>query len=196
MKKVIFITVMLLTGLSAMAQTGSGFGIKAGLNYNANGDYFESAGDVARDPDRNVGYHVGIFGKVGLAKIYVRPELIYTKTKSDYNGDDFDMSKLDAPILLGVKVIGPLHVFAGPSFQYILDTEYDGITIDDVENDFTVGLNIGAGLNLGKLGIDLRYERGFSDNEATFINTNITTVGTSRIDTRPDQIILSLSLKI
>ncbi|MBQ4916249.1 PorT family protein [Maribacter sp. MMG018] len=196
MKKVIFLTVMLLTGLSTMAQSESGFGIKAGLNYNANGDYFESAGDVARDPDRNVGYHFGIFGKVGVAKIYVRPELVYTKTKSDYNGDDFDMSKLDAPILLGVKVVGPLHVFAGPSFQYILDTEYDGITIDDVENDFTVGMNIGAGVNLGKLGIDLRYERGFSDNEATFINTNITTVGPSRIDTRPDQLILSLSLKI
>jgi hypothetical protein len=93
-------------------------------------------------------------------------------------------------------VIGPIHVFAGPAFQYILDTEYDGITISDVRNDFTVGLNLGAGINLGMLGIDLRYERGFSDNEATFINRNITTVPTSRVDTRPDQLILSFSLKL
>lgn len=196
MKKTLLFTAIVLFGLSLTAQSDSGFGIKGGLNYNANGDYFESVGDAARNPDRNIGYHLGIFGKVGLSRIYFRPELVYTKTKSDYNGSDFDMSKLDAPLLLGVKVVGPLHLFAGPSLQYILNTEFDGITIDDIDNEFTVGLNIGAGVNLGKLGIDVRYERGFSDNEATFINTNITNVGPSRIDTRPDQLIVSLSLKI
>ncbi|WP_300027901.1 porin family protein [uncultured Maribacter sp.] len=194
MKKTILAAFMALYGFYGMAQGDSGFGIKGGLNYNANGDYFESAGDAARNPDRNVGYHVGIFGKFGASKVYVRPELMYTKTKSDYDGSDFDMSKLDAPVLLGINLVGPLHVFAGPSFQYILETEFDGVTIDDVENDFSVGMNIGAGVNLGKLGIDLRYERGFNDNEASFINTNITNLGPSRIDTRPDQLILSLSL--
>ena len=194
MKKTILAAFMALYGFYGMAQGDSGFGIKGGLNYNANGDYFESAGDAARNPDRNVGYHVGIFGKFGASKVYVRPELMYTKTKSDYDGSDFDMSKLDAPVLLGINLIGPLHVFAGPSFQYILETEFDGVTIDDVENDFSVGMNIGAGVNLGKLGIDLRYERGFNDNEASFINTNNTNLGPSRIDTRPDQLILSLSL--
>ena len=196
MKKTILVTVMALSGLYGVAQSDSGFGIKAGLNYSANGDYIESAGDAARNPDRNIGYHIGAFGKVELSKIYIRPEIVYTKTKSDYDGDDFDMSKLDVPVLVGVNIVGPLHVFAGPAFQYILNTEFDGITIDDVESDFTVGMNIGAGVNLGKLGIDLRYERGFSNNEATFINTNITEVGPSRIDTRPDQLILSLSLAL
>ena len=185
-KKTLLVAVFALVGTAAFAQTGSGFGIKGGLNYNANGDYFESTGDAAKNPDRNVGYHLGIFGKLGN-RVYLRPELVYTKTKSDYDGDEFTMSKLDAPILVGVKIIGPLHVFAGPAFQYILNTEFDGISIDSVENDFTVGLNIGAGVNLGKFGIDLRYERGFSDNEAEFINTNITTIPPSRVDTRPDQ---------
>lgn len=196
MKKTILVAFMALSGFYGVAQSDSGFGIKGGLNYNANGDYFESVGDAAKNPDRNVGYHVGIFGKFGASKVYVRPELVYTKTKSDYDGADFDMSKLDVPVLLGINLIGPLHVFAGPSFQYILDTEFDGVTIDDVENDFSVGMNIGAGVNLGKLGIDLRYERGFSDNEATFVNTNNTNLGASRIDTRPDQLILSLSLAL
>ena len=180
---------------TASSQAGPGFGIKGGLNYNANGNYFESAEQAAQDPDRNVGYHLGVWGKLGN-RIYVRPELVYTRTSSDYDGDDFKMSKLDVPVLVGIKVIGPLHVFAGPAFQVILDQEFDGISIDDVENDFTVGVNLGAGVNLGKLGIDLRYERGLSDNEASFINTNITTLNNSRIDTRPDQLILSLSLKL
>ncbi|RRQ47465.1 PorT family protein [Maribacter algicola] len=195
MKKTLFLTVMLLTGLTAMAQSGSGFGIKGGLNYAGNGNYFDSTRDAFENPDKNLGYHLGIFGKLG-GKIYVRPELVYTKISSTYENDDFKMSKLDAPVLLGINVIGPLHVFAGPSFQYILDTEFDGVTLGNVENDFTVGLNIGAGVNLGKLGIDLRYERGFSENEVNFINTTGGIPTGDRIDTRPDQLILSLSLKI
>lgn len=190
----LLVTVVAFFGMTAFAQTGSGFGIKGGLNYSANGDYFESAGEAARDPDRNIGFHIGLFGKMGN-RLYFRPELMYTKTKSDYNGDKFDLSKLDAPMLVGLKVIGPLNVFAGPAFQYILDSEFEGIGINDIENDFSVGLHIGAGVNLGKLGVDLRYERGFSENEAKFVNTNITTLPDSRVDTRPDQLILSLSVK-
>lgn len=181
--------------MTSVAQNGSGFGIKAGLNYNANGDYFEAIGDNAQNPDRNIGYHLGVFGKIG-DKLYFRPELVYTLTKSDYDSDHFTMKKIDAPLLVGVKVFGPLTVFGGPSLQYILDTDFDGININDVNDDFTVGLNFGIGLNFNKIGIDLRYERGFSDNEATFINNNLGNGVVSRIDTRPDQLILSLSLKL
>lgn len=190
----LLVAVFAFFSTTALAQSGSGFGITGGLNYGANGNYFESAEAAAKDPDRNVGYHIGIFGKIGN-RFFFRPELVYTKTKSDYEGDKFDLSKLDAPMLVGVKVIGPLNVFAGPAFQYILDSEFEGIGINDIDNDFSVGLHIGAGVNLGKLGIDLRYERGFSENEAKFINTNIAALPNSRVDTRPDQLILSLSVK-
>ncbi|CAM4421230.1 porin family protein [Zobellia roscoffensis] len=197
MKKTLLTAVFALVSIAAFSQNDLvKVGVKAGLNYGANGDYFESIGDAARDPDRNMGYHLGLFGKVGLSRIYFRPELMYTKTKSDYDGDKFDISKLDMPLLIGAKIIGPLHVFAGPSFQYILDTEFDGISIDDIENDFSVGANIGAGVDLGKLGIDIRYERGFNSNEATFIRSNITNLGPSRVDARPDQLIVSLSLTL
>ncbi|MEY8019843.1 outer membrane beta-barrel protein [Muriicola sp. SD30] len=195
MKKTLLTVAIAALSAFSYAQVDSKFGVKAGLNYNANGDYFESAGEAARNPDRNVGYHIGFFGQVG-SRVYIRPELVYTSISSEYDNDDFKMQKLDLPLLIGTKIIGPLHVFGGPAFQYILDTEYDGITISDVRNDFTIGLNLGAGINLGKLGIDLRYERGFSDNEASFINTNVTTVPQSRIDTRPDQLILSFSLAL
>lgn len=195
MKRMLLFGFLCAFAWTASSQAGPGFGIKGGLNYNANGNYFESAEQAAQDPDRNVGFHLGVWGKLGN-RIYLRPELVYTRTSSDYDGDDFKMSKLDVPVLLGIKVIGPLHVFAGPAFQVILNTEFDGISIDDVENDFTVGVNLGAGVNLGKLGIDLRYERGLSGNEANFINSNITQLSDSRIDTRPDQLILSLSLKL
>ncbi len=193
MKKLSCLLVLLTTTLQfTIAQSGSGFGIKAGLNYNANGDYVDSFNSNIENPDRNIGYHFGIFGKLGN-KVYFKPELVYTKTKSDYDSGDFDMQKLDAPLLVGIKVLGPVSVFAGPSLQYIIDSEFENIDIDDVENDFSVGLNFGIGLNIDKLGIDLRYERGFSDNEATFLNNNNININ-NRLDTRPDQLILSLSL--
>ena len=195
MKKLLLTVVFITSYAITFAQAGSGFGIKAGLNYNANGDYLESAQAVAEDPDRNVGFHIGVFYKLGK-KIYFRPELMYTKTKSEYPDGDFDLSKLDVPALVGFKIIGPLHFLIGPDFQYILDTDFDGISIDDIENDFTVGIHLGVGVNLGILGVDLRYERGLSKNEATFINTNVISLPESRIDTRSDQIILSLSVKI
>ncbi|MDG1729223.1 MAG: porin family protein [Algibacter sp.] len=174
-----------------MAQTAQGIGFKAGLNYNANGDYFDSIEMNSKNPERNTGYHIGLFGKIG-DKVYFRPEIVYTSTKSDYDDDTFKLQKLDAPLLVGIKVLGPISVFGGPSLQYILDSEFDGIAINKVEDDFSVGLNFGIGLNFKKLGIDLRYERGFSDNEATFIGNN--GISTDRLDTRPDQLILSLSL--
>tara|TARA_R110002033_G_scaffold37096_2_gene75873 strand:- start:11678 stop:12301 length:624 start_codon:yes stop_codon:yes gene_type:complete len=191
-KSVISTALLLFIGFSLSAQNKSSFGFKGGLNYGANGDYFDSVNLNSSNPDQNIGYHVGIFGKIGN-KIYLRPEIVYTVTKSDYNNNDFNIKKIDVPVLVGIKVLGPLSVFAGPSAQYILDTDFHGIDIDNVQEDFTVGLNFGIGLNFNKIGIDLRYERGFGENEASFIENNITTIN-SRIDTRPEQLILSLSI--
>ncbi len=186
----LFMLLIALASTATYAQTTSGFGFKAGLNYNANGNYFESVSNNAENPDRNIGFHFGLFGKFG-SDLYVKPELVYTSTKSDYTSNDFKMQKIDAPILVGIKVLGPISVFGGPSFQYILDSEFDGISINDIDNDLSVGLNFGIGLNLNKIGIDVRYERGFSNNEANFLENN--NISTSRLDTRPDQLILSLS---
>ncbi|WP_027138908.1 outer membrane beta-barrel protein [Gaetbulibacter saemankumensis] len=192
MKNLFLLCAAFLISATIYAQSSNGFGFKFGVNYNANGDYFESIEMNAKSPKRNVGYNLGFFYKTG-EQVYFKPELLFTRTKADYDNDSFVMKKLDMPLLVGVKVVGPLNVFAGPALQYILDTEFDGITLNDVEKDFTVGLNFGIGFSLNKLGIDLRYERGFTENEVTFINSNIISTE-SRIDTRPDQLILSLSL--
>ena len=189
---ILAITLIIPTATMAQSQMITGMGIKVGLNYNANGNYFESINTNADNPDRNIGYHIGLFGKIGNSRLYFKPELVYTSTKSDYTDDSFKMQKIDAPLLVGTRIIGPFSVFGGPSLQYILDSEFDGISIDNIKNEFSVGLNFGIGFNLKKIGIDLRYERGFSKNEASFLNNN--NVDTSRLDTRPNQLILGLSV--
>lgn len=183
----------MISCIALNAQNEGGFGIKGGLNYSGNGDFFNSISSNSEDPGNNIGYHVGIFGKIGN-KVYLRPELVYTKIKSDYDSGDLDITKLDLPILVGLKVVGPLHIFAGPSLQYLLNTEFEGISVDDIENDFSIGFNFGIGLSFNSIGIDLRYERGFNENEGTFLDNNLGIGG--RIDTRPEQLILSLSVKL
>ncbi|WP_274476350.1 outer membrane beta-barrel protein [Mangrovimonas aestuarii] len=195
MKKNSIITMLLLGSAAAsFAQNGSGFGLKGGLNYAANGDYFESVNNNALNPERNLGYHIGVFGKLKGDSFFFKPELVFTQTKSDYDNNDFVIQKLDAPLLVGLNVVGSLNFFAGPSFQYIIDSDFSGITVNNIEHDFTVSLNFGIGIDLKKLGIDLRYERGFKKNEVTFINQNNISNKVSLIDARTDQLILSLSL--
>ncbi|MEC7263547.1 MAG: outer membrane beta-barrel protein [Bacteroidota bacterium] len=203
MKKTLLVAALALMGATAFAQSGSGFGIKAGLSYNKNGDLISSVGDGGQDivegAEGKAGYHFGFWGKLDFPKIYLRPELVYSKTKSSYEVDgdsqDYDISKLDMPVLLGYKLIGPLHIFAGPAFQYTLKNDLGDLEVEDVKNDFTVGLNAGVGVNLGNIGLDVRYERGFSENEAEFIGNNVTDIS-GRVDSRPSQVIFALSLKL
>jgi len=194
MKNVLLVAFM-LTAAIGFSQSGSGFGIKGGLNYGSTGDFENEIANNVEDPDSKIGYHLGVFAKADLGPLYIRPEVIYTKLSSEYSVGDFEVTKLDVPILVGVNIIGPLHVFAGPSLQYILDTDFETNNVDfdlgDAQDDFTVGAQFGVGLNLGSLGIDLRYERGFNENEAEFSGLN-----NSRIDTRPEQLIIALSLSL
>ncbi len=203
MKKPIIIVALTLFGLTTVAQKDSGFGIKGGLNYNQNGDLLASVGDAASDiiagSSGKVGYHLGVFSKIELAKIYIRPEAIYTRTTSSYDiggtNTDFDIAKIDVPVLFGINLIGPLHIFAGPAFQYLVKTDLKGFSINEAANDFTVGLHAGIGVNLGRLGFDVRYERGFSDNEVGFIGAPVSNIE-GRVDTRPSQLIFGLSVKL
>ncbi|NQX84362.1 MAG: PorT family protein [Flavobacteriaceae bacterium] len=192
MRKLI-ILILLSTYSIAFSQKGSAFGFKGGLNYNSNGDLITSVEATKESPERNIGYHFGVFGKLGNT-IYLRPEIVYTATKSTYDSGDFNLQKLDMPLLLGLKIIGPVSALGGPSLQYILDSEFNNITFKSLENDFSIGMQLGVALSIKKIGIDLRYERGFSKNEALFLNAN--DVDINRLDTRSNQLILGFSFAI
>ncbi|MGB5507693.1 outer membrane beta-barrel protein [Robiginitalea sp.] len=188
--KNIFVTLLMLFGCFAYAQSGgSGFGLKGGLNFSGTGDLkIDQFPDISADS--KLGYHVGVWGRFG-GRAYVRPELVYTQVNSSYDGEDFKMQKLDLPVLFGHRFLKLFHGFVGPSFQYVLKTDLQDIDISDVENEFTVGFQIGGGLNLGKIGIDLRFERGFSPNYVDILGE----VEGVRLDTRPTQWILGVSYK-
>jgi len=192
--KNLFILTIFLFSIIITSNAQINWGIKGGLNYNSNGDLISESENIIVNPDSNTGYHFGVFATTS-GKIFIRPELVFTHTKSIYEANglkaDFKMDKIDLPILVGLKIIGPLNFFIGPSLQYIISTDLENTDLADVEKDITVGGVVGVGVQLGNLGVDIKYERGFSSNEAEFIG--ITAIG--RIDTRPKQIIASVSYK-
>ncbi len=180
------------------------FGIKGGLNYNSE-TIIAVTENVFEGAESKTGYHAGIWlrAKIPVLGIYIRPELIYTNLESsitylppgivaDALQTDFSFQKIDIPVLFGKKFLGIGNVFIGPSFQYVLAQDFDLNDIPEVTGDgFTVGLQIGAGIELGKLGIDVRLERGFNDIESRFLD-DTTSI---EFDTRVNQILIGLSYR-
>lgn len=191
---------MFLTlGLSQISNAQVAFGLKGGVNYNNNGDasFSSTSTDVIDGAESKSGYHAGIWlrAKLPIIGLYVRPEIVFTQVKSEYLfnnlSTDYNFKKIDVPVLLGKKILGFGNVFIGPSFQYILEDEFilSDFTTDEFDK-FSVGVQMGFGVEFGKLGVDVRWERGLSNSEATFIDSNL------NIDNRTNQIIFGLSLRL
>ncbi len=196
------ILILLVSSVSVFGQKAQ-FGIKGGLNYGSTGGLetiTDFADNISIDGDDRVGFHAGLYSQFKFLGIFVQPELVYTQLNTEYSQDgtsaDYNFSKIDIPLLVGLDVVGPLNIKAGPSFQLVLNNDIDGlgIAIEEPENSFTIGYQLGAGLQLGRLGIDLRYEGAFQDNDA-ISDSNVQDFGFI-VDSRPSQWILSLSYQL
>lgn len=196
MKKIILI-VAFVFGASQFTNAQIDFGIKAGINYNNNGEdaFKDATNDIADGASAKTGYHAGIWfrGKLPILGLYLRPEIIYTEVKSEFEvlarTEDYNFKKLDVPVLVGKKILGFANVFVGPSFQYIIEDKIDFSNLSTDEFDkFTVGMQFGAGVEFDNIGIDVRWERGLTNSEAKFANN-------TKIDNRVNQIIFGVSLK-
>ncbi len=170
------------------------FGVKAGVNYDSFGELNPT--DVSLEnfkSDAQTGFHLGIYGNLDLLTFYLRPELQFSQSISSYGkNQSIALNKFEAPVLLGYKILGPLSVFAGPAFQYIVSESGEEITLGELKENFTVGLQLGTRLKLGRFGLGIRFERGFTDNEVIILGNNDVDVS-GKVDTRAKQWILSAS---
>lgn len=181
MKKIILFAAILLTSaVTAMAQLPNfTFGIKAGANYSS----LKTTDDLT-DANSILGYQAGIFTRLGGAGLYLQPELYLGSKGNDFisfedqNGNEVEakgkvrFTTLDVPVLLGTK-FGPnklnFRLMAGPVLSFMVDknttfdSAYDGVSDFDDYKDQALGLQAGAGVDVGNLTVDLRYEAGLSN---------------------------------
>lgn len=185
MKKLLFTLLFFGSILSVNAQFLN-WGVKGGINYNANGDLLVVADDIVSDPlssNQELGYHFGLLAEIKLPLfLYIRPELLYTHTESSYSVDDdgeamLKMDRIDIPVLLGFRVFKIGRFFFGPSFQYIMNTDLSAENINNIKNisydDFNMAAQVGIGLNFGRFGADIRWEAGLLGTEALYEVDNL-----------------------
>ena len=209
MKNLLFALLFFGSILSANAQFLN-WGVKGGINYNANGDLFVVAEDIISDPlssNQELGYHFGLLAEIKLPLfLYIRPELLYTHTESSYSTDEdgeamLKMDRIDIPVLLGFRVFKIGRFFFGPSFQYIMNTDLSAENVDNIKNisydDFNMAAQVGVGLNFGRFGADIRWEAGLLGTEALYEVDDIEFDDTTdvSVDTDNMQFLLSVYWK-
>lgn len=194
------------------------FGIRGGVNFSSLpstqglrlnapeqfSHYFEALEDAY------TGFHFGIFLNINVSQLFLRTELLYTETgRSMVVVSDFDRypdatfqtlyptySHLTLPLILG-RHMGPFKFGAGPVASVLLDNTWSSVYLSDLDKDAffdyretTIGFQIMAGVQLGRLLMDVKYENNLSR-----FGEGITIGGEYfEFHTRPRQFIFSLGL--
>lgn len=169
MKKIFLIlSLALLSGLSANAQ--SGFGIRGGANF------FNFGGDDVSENDytNRTGFHAGIYASIlGGGPISIEPGIYYS-IKGTQNDDAANtravLDYVDVPLLLRLKFGDGFNVFGGPQVSFLVNSKFEGdfagSTVSLNTNNIKetdAGLVFGLGYNLPKgMNIQGSYDYGFT----------------------------------
>ena len=172
-----------LFSMSAFAQTID-FGIKAGAVFNADKGAIKATNNLIDEKGKgSVGYQAGVMLRIKAIGFYVQPELLYTSFKNEYtienNKADITKSRLDLPINVGKTfAMGLVQIQTGPVFSMNFEDNVKGFNLPDAKDrdKISMGWQIGTGVNIKKLNIDLRYEFGISKNTSKYL---LDTAGTN-----------------
>ena len=171
MKKIALLLFLIGLGTSAFSQGLPTFqlGIKGGMNLSK----FKTTNTF--NSDNQAGYYGGVWARIGAAGIHLQPELYLSGKNSKLlaaNGQENSVkfTSLDLPILIGTKIGAAgfgLRLNTGPVFTFMLNEDQNfGQAASSAFNgkfkDTAIAWQFGAGLDIGKLNIDARYESGLS----------------------------------
>jgi hypothetical protein len=164
-KYVLSIAMLMAVAIGAKAQFS--LGVKGGVN-------FSKISTDNLNESTTTGYQAGLFARLGSG-LYLQPELYlgsrggkFETTNNNFSGD-VKFTTLNVPLLLGGRVLGTdklnLRVMAGPIFSYNIDKKQSfADNFNGAYNDFgdykksTLGYQAGAGVDIGAITADLRYE--------------------------------------
>ncbi|HUW06490.1 MAG TPA: porin family protein [Williamwhitmania sp.] len=180
------------------------FGIKAGVSSSRVKFSEIDLGNnlVAKEGNSITGMHFGVVSRVQLLGLFVQPELYFSSTGGDIKIVDIStgvetvrtqkFNKIDIPVLVGWK-FGPARVGIGPVASIVISDkavlkDYTGY--DEQFNKATFGYQVGVGLDIWKIGFDLRYEGSLSK-----LGDGIKVLGQERsFDSRNPQLLASVAL--
>lgn len=176
MKKITLSLLLLCSSFFAFSQVVPSFqlGLKGGLNLSK----FNTSNTFSSD--NRAGYYVGLWTRIGAAGLHLQPELYLSGKNATLSNDagqenKVNFTSLDVPVLVGTKFgaagVG-LRLNTGPVVSFMLNEEQSfsdaaSAAFNGKFKDQTFAWQFGAGLDLGSLGVDLRYELGLSKVNST-----------------------------
>ncbi len=176
MRSIISILVLFVaTSLSAQ----SGFGVKGGLTYNADDGLFKSVDQAYQSKgEGSMGYNIGVYKRIALTGLYVQPEVMYVNYKSKFEDSarkDYEVTykRIDVPVSVGTTVLKMGYVQAGPVLSYYFDDKIDVNELSNVKQDeIALAFQLGAGVELNNLSLNLRYDFPLGDRETEWVREN------------------------
>jgi hypothetical protein len=119
-----------------------------------------------------LGYQVGVLARFNLPMVYIQPELLVTRSGTDYQWEGKDINlrytKLELPVMVGIHLLGLARIQVGPTLSLLLTAKENiqkAKDIKDVKIDYeplSLGWQAGIGTDLGRFIIDLKYEGGLT----------------------------------
>ncbi|MFW5687576.1 MAG: porin family protein [Bacteroidota bacterium] len=203
MKRIIFF--VLIISFVQVSQAQFSFGLRGGMNFsNLPVETYQLNNPQTRIktlPDTYTGFHLGVMSEISLGGVFLMPELLFVSTGHDLvleregREDNYfqqRFSQLDIPVMIGAR-IGPLKAGLGPVATILLNSKTElpeDANFEERFNPATYGFQVGAGVNLGSLALDLKYQFGLSNlGDGIQIGDNV-----YEFDTRPRQFVLSIGL--
>lgn len=187
-----------LFAINSFAQTVD-FGLKAGVIFNADKGAIKAFNEAYEEKGKgSVGFQGGAMARIKAGGLYVQPELLYTAFKNEFDdsGETIDVkkSRLDIPINVGKTfAMGLVQIQTGPVFSLNFEDtiDSDGVDFPDATERDKIGLGwqVGTGVNIKGLNVDLRYEFGLNKNITKY---NIAGAGEFQTENRTNMLNLSV----
>ncbi len=152
-------------------------GLKGGLNFS---DLYTS--DAQKDR-MLVGFHAGVYAQLPITRrISIQPELYYTTKGAEVTYNNvfvqgvarYHFNYIELPILLSVNLVENFNLQFGPYIAYLVNgkttnessnsNSFDfekNLNTDDY-NRFDAGITLGGGIDIGALGLGVRYCYGLT----------------------------------
>ncbi len=207
------ILVLLLFLCSFLKAQEYAIGIKGGINYYNIGDINSRGGSIQAGkpdeifiPNNEIGTQFGVFINVAFNKFYIRPEINFVSNNNNYDFPtdtaQWEVSKIDLPLLIGYKVFDPISIYVGPNFSFFNEMTLEGANNNSDPNPInyektTTSLMFGIQVEFKRFGVDLRYEIGLKETAEEFNDFIRSAYGINLADIyayKPSQISLSLNI--
>ncbi|MEM9981806.1 MAG: porin family protein [Bacteroidota bacterium] len=180
MKK-IFLSLLFIASLGFTGYAQDVPFIDVGLKAGANAANFTNLPDGAENDGLKLGFVGGAYArfKIPIIGLYVQPEVQFSQMGGNFTVENLlledtevetRINNLDFNLLLGQRFgVGPLgiRVNVGPTYSRVLSAEQtiNGGDEEDIQDELKENLwalGLGAGLDISKLSIDLRYQLGLT----------------------------------